>query len=86
MKETGVDQLHLSIYPNPANDMLVVYTGTGINGYDYKIYDMTGRSYPVRYEAMGDKVRIDLSMLSGGIYSLSMKKGTEMLNSKFVVK
>lgn len=86
VKETGDDQLHLSIYPNPANDMLVVYTGTGINGYDYKIYDMTGRSYPVRYEAMGDKVRIDLSMLSGGIYSLSMKKGTEVLNSKFVVK
>jgi poly(3-hydroxybutyrate) depolymerase len=61
----------ISVHPNPANDILNIKVDTSLSGADYEIYDNLGRSL-FAGKIKSENTSIDISLLSKGIYYLSI--------------
>jgi len=84
--ETGVIKTNtLSIFPNPANDFLKIrFQGTA-SSLEITITDITGNI--ILREPIKESTEIhaiDVSMLSPGIYFLTLKTGSDILTRKFI--
>lgn len=66
------DKAHFSIYPNPANDRLLV---TSLRG-EYMIFDLTGRMVE-QSTIFGDQVYVDVAHLVPGIYFFRTGNATQ---------
>lgn len=66
------DKAHFSIYPNPANDRLLVSTIKG----EYMIFDLTGRMVE-QNTIFGDQVYVDVAHLVQGIYFFRTGNATQ---------
>ena len=62
----------LSVYPNPANNLLTV---SHCNRNDIQIFDMTGREV-MSAKASADTIRLDISQLPQGVYFLKSGDNT----------
>jgi poly(3-hydroxybutyrate) depolymerase len=61
----------ISVHPNPTNDILNIKVDTSLSGADYEIYDNLGRSL-FAGKIKSENTSIDISLLSKGIYYLSI--------------
>lgn len=78
---TDFSKSKLFIFPNPANDVLYISADSILNGVNYTIFDMQGRSIlNGNLSSMNDK--IDISHLSKGAYSFSVLQVTKAI--KFI--
>jgi hypothetical protein len=79
------DENSLSIYPNPAADILNVLVNSGTNSGIITLYDMNGRVILEKEIPMNtDKQAIEVSWLNKGIYFVQFKSGEKVLSSKFI--
>jgi hypothetical protein len=78
----GIDDVNnievLKLYPNPTNNVLEIETS--ITDFTVKIYDLTGMEI---YCPSSDK-QVNVSMLSSGIYLLSLRNQKGSLFMKFI--
>jgi poly(3-hydroxybutyrate) depolymerase len=61
----------ISVHPNPTNDILNIKVDISLSGADYEIYDNLGRTL-FAGKIKSENTSIDISLLSKGIYYLSI--------------
>lgn len=79
-----VEQPPFAVYPNPAGDYALL---RGVQGdvAAVRVFDMTGRMYPVSFSNDGQTVRVDVSALHPGMYVLQATLADgKMLTGKMV--
>ncbi len=78
-----VDQNANVIYPNPANEILIV---PAIDAQNLRVFDLSGREIPVEQESNGIETSINTSALSEGTYLVRYAINGEFLSQRFVVQ
>ena len=80
------EQIHLVLYPNPANDNITLIASDFSGKYDLTFYDASGRI--VRENQFniqkGETVNMDISSLESGIYYISIRTQTGQSNISFI--
>jgi hypothetical protein len=82
--QTGIKSLAdagITLYPNPVRDMIRLNNLT--EGAIIRISDISGRTV-IQREVNSDSDRIDVSLLSSGIYSIAIIQNKATAVSKFI--
>jgi CHAT domain-containing protein len=78
------------LYPNPASDNInVVFTLPQEDLIKFNIYDMSGRSVKAVVNTFSkgeNKINLDLSQLSNGIYNLKIETSRNCFNRKVIIR
>ncbi|NLA24652.1 MAG: T9SS type A sorting domain-containing protein, partial [Bacteroidales bacterium] len=82
-KENKIENNGISIYPNPANDILTICLPPNINTAIASISDLSGKNYGF-YDLNSNKTDIDISNLKSGKYFLQVKLKDKIENFGFV--
>jgi PKD repeat protein len=72
-----------SLYPNPANDLIMIKTSEGINGMTYRILDIAGREVS---GGMLLETRITIAELTSGVYFLNISDESGLSTTQRFVK
>ena len=84
VNETETKQV--TVYPNPANGAFTVSFSNGAKEVFYgTLTDVTGRTVKT-FSTSSDKVTLDCTDITSGIYSLALTNGTKRFSEKVVVK
>ena len=75
----------ISIYPNPAKDILTVESGE-LKIDKIEIFDLTGKTLLTTHYSLLTTNSIDVSNLSNGIYLLQIYSDMGVLNKKIIIK
>ena len=70
------------IYPNPTSDQFFIETNTN-EKLNVDLYDINGRH--VFNKSVSDKSNIDVTTLSAGVYTLTIKNTDRVVNKKLVI-
>jgi PQQ-dependent dehydrogenase (s-GDH family) len=83
----GVDNRDISIYPNPANDFVIINNFQAIPFQTIELVDMTGRVM-LSQKTNSQLTKIDISQFSNGMYMLRFvdAKGTLLKTEKLIVQ
>ncbi|MBL7682312.1 MAG: T9SS type A sorting domain-containing protein [Flavipsychrobacter sp.] len=80
----------LSVYPNPANQSVMVKFYSGVHGTaDLKITDMLGKkvyAIPVKYETGDNYIPVNVGSWAKGVYFISLPIGNRVENCKLIVE
>ncbi len=81
----GVEEMeneeHVRLYPNPASDKLTIESK--MQNAEIEIRDVLGQMV-YRTKAIAASSTIDVSMLSKGVYFISLQNGKQTINKKFI--
>lgn len=86
--EVGKDLLSVTVFPNPANDVLrVMVEASNENEVEYHITDMTGKIVYTAHNSVNGKTlhEINVSQFAAGVYVIETAIGNEMARTRFVV-
>jgi len=72
----------LTLYPNPAVDIIHVKGPKSTSSYSYIIYDLLGA---IRKEGILQNDQIEIKALSTGLYILKLENGEETFYKKFII-
>jgi hypothetical protein len=74
----------ISLYPNPANEMLIARSGL-FNNYESMpiVTDITGQIVSIRSEIQVDKITLHIEGLSPGMYMIRFNVNGEVVTKKF---
>ena len=79
-----IDNYNVSIYPNPANDYLIINTATNEN-LKIEIYTIKGQSVmSTEYSNNASEMRVDISQLRAGMYFIRIANDQNNITKKFV--
>lgn len=85
--EPNADSLTLTtgkyLYPNPTSDKVFVSVATSKN-IKVELFDMAGRSHPLKHKMLDGKIEIDVSMLADGSYFLRVFEDGQVADHKFI--
>lgn len=76
---------NFAVYPNPTNGYLTIEIGNDVNGklVDAKMFNVVGEEIPIQINfAQSNKVFVDLSGHSNGMYFLRLNYGGEIYSKK----
>jgi hypothetical protein len=86
----GINDISLnnvSVYPNPAQDVLFIDAGDAKGSYTMKMFNTLGEEVKAINSAFTNHVlRTDVSSLASGIYTLQLKTEAGISTSKFIIK
>lgn len=74
-------KVELSIYPNPAHDLLTVNLGSAVEPTGVSVTDVRGSATSARYQGHGN---VDISNLAPGLYIVSVQNGQHVYHQKFI--
>lgn len=81
-----IENTTISVYPNPARDVLTVERSTNHGALRVDIYNMSGQQLMSRNLASGNyRMMINLSEYPAGLYSLRLSNGYDVQSSMFSV-
>jgi hypothetical protein len=79
------DDLNLTLYPNPAEDQVIVNFPDNITGnYTCLVYNMQGVICHSASVSAKSSVKLDVSKLNSGIYNLLLSNGSNSYRVKFI--
>lgn len=85
---TGISETiltDLQIYPNPANDVLVIETtATFVEKMKVLVYDVTGKRLNTEIERKNQKLQLAVGSLASGVYVLQITINDQSVNRRFV--
>ena len=93
LSATGIHELSsfelLSLFPDPAHDLLNVNvtTSTGGTGWKLVAYNILGQSVlerEVQLQSGSNSIELDIAALSPGVHILSLQNGKSTINRRFV--
>jgi hypothetical protein len=67
----SIKEADITIYPNPASDVITIKANTGISGIAYSITDQTGKMM-LKGKLNDESTAVDITQLSKGIYFLNI--------------
>lgn len=70
------------VFPNPTSGSLSIKTGE--QGWDYRVYDMTGRLIESGNEPSTERI-LDFGLMPSGIYKLTVESNNAFFSTSFVV-
>lgn len=76
---------HLEVYPNPADDQLIIKNTGGASLLQIALYDLSGRLV-LHLASRGSTFRLDVSSLSAGIYQLKVIAPVGIDSRKIVIQ
>ena len=80
-----VSKSMISIYPNPAHDLLYIETNDALQGDEgIAICNSIGQVMNAVVNKLGTKDEIDVSHLPAGFYYIMYRKGSEQKTAKFI--
>lgn len=80
-----VDQIDLTVYPNPAANFLILETSADLTNATMFIYNAQGQQ--VRATALNNTHQVDVSGLNNGVYFYQLADGNQLLHrGRFIVK
>ncbi len=78
-----IKDLHIQIFPNPANDVLnIKSTLTQIQ--DISIVDLTGQQVLALCPETGTSISLNIADLSAGVYTINIKANNQHYHTRFV--
>ena len=77
------EQQSIFVYPNPANENLTLVFSNDLFNSSVNIYDLQGRLV-FHNNLVADKTTIDISLLTNGIYFISVSNNDKTATSKFI--
>lgn len=83
---TGISELNgsvVSIYPNPADEKLIIESGAALE--EVGIYNLFGQEV-LHNTVSGNKLILNTSTLSEGVYFIKLQSGVDVLVSKVVIR
>ncbi len=80
------DETTFLLFPNPADDMMFLELNEKHPFSSYLIFDIYGRTLKNQQIIVSNRMQIDLSKFSQGLYFLGLKSGDELFISKFLVR
>ena len=85
IKENG-KPLHIVLYPNPAQNEITLIQSDFSGLFDIYIQDISGKTIVSKQinASIGEENRLDISSLSNGIYSISIRTQTGQKTIKFI--
>lgn len=75
---------NITLYPNPANNLITISDGTKSSDGLVEIYDITGRMVKTLNSSFDSDVAIDISNFSSGNYILKLKSENGIAVKKFL--
>jgi len=79
-----ISESTISIYPNPANEIINVNSNFAVDEYSIEIIDITGRSISqIPYSANNSNLQIDISTLTKGLYFIKLNNGNSIYTARF---
>jgi uncharacterized surface protein with fasciclin (FAS1) repeats len=72
----------LDLFPNPANETLVVQTAFSCKG--WSVHDIQGRLILQGNNTFGNRMQITVSELEAGVYFIQLEDGTSSISKMFV--
>ncbi len=79
------NNIEMSIYPNPAKDILYIQTPNNINNYNLSVFDLQGKEV-VHKSIKGTVNSLDLQGFSKGIYTLQLYNTETLKTVKFIIE
>ncbi|MCR4872206.1 MAG: C10 family peptidase, partial [Bacteroidales bacterium] len=85
---TGIEDFNseMSVYPNPASDMLHVAAKNALDQCVVTLYDMVGQAVFVQEYSNTESIEIPVRHLTNGLYLLSLESGGRTIHQKIVVE
>lgn len=77
---------NLTVYPNPANNVLNVKLGSVSEKATVTVYNAIGQIVIASQEVSDNSTEINVSTLTKGVYILKVSNGKETSNTKFVIE
>lgn len=74
--------VNISVFPNPARDLVTVKTDSGLNGSDFTITDLAGKQF-LDGKLVNESTPVDISQLVPGIYLIQVT-GQKKYSVKFI--
>ncbi len=74
----------ISIYPNPANEVLNIVLQNSTSNYSASIFDLSGKMVS-NISLVNGKNQLDVSALTPGVYFYSIKNNSDILETKKLV-
>ena len=83
----NVERYHLNIFPNPTGGILHVQIERELNSEPYNVllYDVYGRQVYALYDLKPDRITIDLSNFTGGLYYIKVICQEIIKTEKFIL-
>ncbi len=82
-----VQQNTIKVYPNPASSKITIDAGEIHGEYTLSILNTVGQNISESFGKLnGQKLSVDVSEFSAGLYTVQLKTESGILNSKFVVQ
>ena len=78
-----INDLHIHIFPNPANDVLNINT-TATQIQDISIVDITGQQVLALTPQTGTNITLNIADLSAGVYTINIKANNQQYHTRFV--
>jgi len=75
-KPNKITAPNITLYPNPAEDYVILAIDKDLQALDITIYDMTGRSIYSKRRVVNEKIKINTSNLNQGIYFISVNSNS----------
>lgn len=74
------------IYPNPAHDIINIESGADNNNHveTIYVYDVLGRTMTVSFYRTGTQIKMDITPLSPGAYTIVYNNGITQQNALFI--
>ncbi len=77
---------NLSVYPNPATDVVLIKWDITAPNYEFSVLDMTGKAVMTGEHSSRIEQQINVSELSKGVYHLLLEGNNEVITKKIIVK
>ncbi len=82
-----IAESNISVYPNPAHDVLFINAGEAQGNYSVKLFNAIGQQIgESKGNFTGQPLKQDLTTFVPGIYTLQLKTDAGLATSKFIVK
>jgi len=81
LNEAGV-----KIYPQPADEWLIIETGGSASDFQLKLTDISGRIIESKLSLAGNKMQVDMSKLEQGVYLLQFFERDKFLSTQKILK
>ncbi|GEM_PF-962331 len=81
-----IDGNQLSIFPNPAENVLNIQFAQAVQDVDVRIMDMSGRVVASETNVSGTQMTMDVSVLSSGSYMVEIRSESSVAQSRLIVK
>ena len=79
-----IDREAMTVYPNPASDYVWLNTTDKVQ--QVKLYNLTGKAFPITFTDEQGKMRIDVSDLPAGIYILQVTLTNSNVVTQKIIK